>query len=110
FQWNDGTKWVVETYVGSPIDVPIEYLDTLQFMAPPNFSGMFEIKVEAYTVDTDEDGGTTSTAVSGEAVLTNVLIKPVADEVTLALNGRASGLEDTAIPLNIRPTSSDPSE
>jgi len=112
FRWSedDGDTWKEATYGGEPIDVPIELLHTLEFTAPPNFSGMFEIKVEAYTVDTDEDGGTTSTAVSGEAVLTNVLIKPVADEVTLALNGRASGLEDTPIPLNIRPTSSDPSE
>src|SRR5690554_7765444 len=37
-------------------------------------------------------------------------IKPVADEVTLALNGRATGKEDEPIALNIRPTSSDPSE
>src|SRR3546814_19430777 len=61
-------------------------------------------------MDKDEDGGSTSTETSGESLLTNVLIKPVADEVTLALNGRASGSEDADIPLSIRPPSSDPSE
>ncbi|MCK9507104.1 MAG: VCBS domain-containing protein [Pigmentiphaga sp.] len=110
FQWFNGTVWVEETYTGTPIDVPVDYLDTLQLMAPPDFSGMFEIKVQAYTVDVDEDGGTTSEAVSGEATLTNILIMPVADEVMMALNGRADGLEDTPISLSIRPSSTDKSE
>src|SRR3546814_10083471 len=98
------------TYVGEPIDVPVGSLSTLEFKAAPNFSGKFEIKVQAHTIDKDEDGGSTSTETSGESLLTNVLIKPVADEVTLALNGRASGSEDADIPLSIRPTSSDRSE
>ncbi|NYT25604.1 cadherin-like domain-containing protein, partial [Alcaligenaceae bacterium] len=113
FQWSTdgGSTWVEETYVGTPIDVPVEYLDTLQFMAPPNFAGMFEIKVEARTVDYDDDDGTPSSeAVSGAALLTNILVVPVADAVTLAVNGKASGLEDTLIPLRVTPTSSDPSE
>src|SRR3546814_4668067 len=61
-------------------------------------------------MDKDEDGGSTSTETAGESLLTKVLSKPGADEVTLALNGRASGSEDADIPLSIRPTSSDPSE
>ncbi|NKC05288.1 hypothetical protein HED55_25385 [Ochrobactrum haematophilum] len=39
-----------------------------------------------------------------------IKFEPVADEVTMALNGRATGLEDTAIPLSIKTTSSDDSE
>ncbi|MBP6018350.1 MAG: cadherin-like domain-containing protein [Burkholderiaceae bacterium] len=112
FRWSTdgGITWEVRTYVGQPIDVPMAYLSTLEFMAAPNFSGMFKIKVQAHTVDNDEDGdGTKSEKTSGEAWLTNVLIKPKADGVTLALS-HASGNEDSEIPLSIRPTSSDPSE
>src|SRR5699024_2477509 len=46
----------------------------------------------------------------GEAELINLVIGPDADDVTLALNGRAGGVEDTDIPLIVNPTSSDPSE
>ncbi|MCC2602359.1 VCBS domain-containing protein [Sphingopyxis yananensis] len=48
--------------------------------------------------------------VSGSEELTMIKFDPVADDVTMALNGRASGLEDTDIPLSIRTTTSDPSE
>ncbi|MDP1142719.1 hypothetical protein, partial [Klebsiella pneumoniae] len=75
---------------------------------------MVQIQVQAVTVDYDEDHpgdpNYAVEAVSGSATLGNILIKPVADEVTLAINGRAYGREDTEIPLSIRPTSSDPSE
>jgi hypothetical protein len=104
-----GGEWVVVAYVGTPIDIPIEYLSTLQFKAPENLSGSFQIGVQTLTVDTDPNGGTVE-AVSGSSTLTNLVIQPVADEVTMALNARATGIEDTAIPLEIRPTSSDPSE
>ncbi|CAM5208044.1 hypothetical protein CDEF62S_02506 [Castellaniella defragrans] len=111
FQWIEGGVTKTAIFAGEAIQVPVASLDSLQFKAAPNFSGMFKIEVQAYTVDADEDGtGVTSTATSGSAELTNVLIKPVADEVTLALNGRAGGLEDKPIPLTIHPTSSDPSE
>ncbi len=106
----EGGAWVVVPLTNGYADIPVEYLETLQFLAAPNFSGRFNIKVVAYTVDTDPDTGAESTKVSGGATLENILIKPVADEVTLALNGSASGKEDTLIPLSINPTSSDPSE
>lgn len=89
-------------------------MSTLQFLAPENVSGTFKIKVEAYTVDYDDDNegtGTPATAVSGEAWLKGIIIAPVADGInTLSLNGRVIGLEDTPIPLSITPRSSDPSE
>jgi T1SS-143 domain-containing protein len=107
---NDEGDWVTATYTGAPIDIPLAYLDTLQFMAPANLSGSFQINVQTFTVDTDPDTGAQVEAVSGSAVLSNLVINPAADEVTLALNARATGLEDTPIPLDIRPTSSDPSE
>lgn len=116
FRWTEdgGITFKQAIYAGTPIDVPVAYLDTLEFRAVDNFSGQFRIKVEAVTVDYDDDNGigngTPDTAVSGEQYLENVLIKPVADEVTLTLGARARGFEDTEIPLSIRPTSSDPSE
>ncbi|MCG6651856.1 hypothetical protein GHT87_15670, partial [Acinetobacter baumannii] len=114
FKWIDSGVEYTATYTGTPIDVPVSALSTLQFLAPENVSGTFKIKVEAYTVDYDDDNegtGTPATAVSGEAWLENIIIKPVADGInTLSLNGRAIGLEDTPIPLSITPRSSDPSE
>ncbi|WP_233155024.1 VCBS domain-containing protein [Candidimonas nitroreducens] len=111
FKWIEGGVDHIVTYVGSPIDVPVDALGTLQFKAAPDFSGKFDIKVEAHTVDMDDDGnGVSSEATSGESHLVNILIKPVADDVTLTLSGHASGKEDTNIPLAINPTSSDPSE
>lgn len=111
FQWFDGTAWQQDVFDGSPVDVPMQYLDTVQFRAADNFSGQFRIGVQAHTVDPDDDGtGPTDEATSGQAYLTNVLIAPVADDVTLSLAARAQGLEDTEIPLTIRPRSSDPSE
>jgi T1SS-143 domain-containing protein len=105
-----GGAWVAVTYSGSPVDIPVEYLDTLQFMAPRNLSGAFRVNVETYTVDIDPDTGAEVEAVSGLEVLENLVIAPVADEVTVGLNARAAGLEDSLISLDIRPTSSDPSE
>ncbi|MFL1404675.1 VCBS domain-containing protein [Marinobacter sp. M1N3S26] len=111
FRWMEDGVQMEAVYNGTPVDVPVSALDTLEFRAADNFSGQFDIKVQAYTVDEDDEGGAnTAEAVSGEATLTNVVITPVADEVTLSLAARTQGDEDEDIPLNIRPTSSDPSE
>ncbi|RKG31655.1 hypothetical protein D7V21_13335, partial [Acinetobacter guerrae] len=114
FKWTVSGVDYTETYTGTPIDIPVSALSTLQFLAPENVSGTFKIKVEAYTVDYDDDNegtGTPATAISGEAWLEGIIIAPVADGInTLSLNGRAIGLEDTPIPLSITPRSSDPSE
>ncbi|ENV80848.1 hypothetical protein F942_00463, partial [Acinetobacter ursingii ANC 3649] len=113
FKWTVSGVVYTATYTGTPIDVPVRALSTLQFLAPENVSGTFKIKVEAYTVDYDDNAGTgtPATAVSGEAWLEGIIIAPVADGInTLSLNGRAIGLEDTPIPLSITPRSSDPSE
>jgi len=119
FQWGpvvgpDGARQFSEVFGGDPIEVPIEYLNTLEFKAAPHFSGMFEIKVQAKTVDYDEDyPGDESRAdvqVSGDATLTNILIAPKADTVTAILTARVEGDEDERMPLSIRPKSSDPSE
>ena len=114
FQYFNGKSWVVQVYDGkTPIDIPVQYLDSLQFKAPPNFSGKFSIAVQAVARDYDDDHegtGAFDEAVSGNAKLENILINPVADDVTLALNGSASGKEDAKIDLSISPSSSDSSE
>lgn len=114
FRWGPNGEFS-DTFDGTnPVEVPIEYLDTLQFKAAPHFSGMFEIKVQAKTVDYDEDyPGDESRAdvqISGEATLTNILIAPKADSVTATVTARVEGDEDERMPLSIRPKSSDPSE
>lgn len=107
-------KEVILTYNGKdPVQIPMEFLDTVKFKAPPHVSGEFQIGVQAKTVDTDPDTGATVEAISGNATLDGIFIAPEADKVTLAVggvDGRAQGDEDTAIGLSIRPTSSDPSE
>ncbi|MEX2518759.1 MAG: tandem-95 repeat protein [Paracoccaceae bacterium] len=111
FRWvEDGVEMEAVFDGSTPVDVPVDALGTLEFRAADDFSGQFRIKVEAFAVDEDDDGGTTVEAVSGEAFLENILITPVADEVTMALAARTQGDEDDGISLNIRPTSSDPSE
>ena len=107
FTWDGGSG----TFNGTTVKVPMEKLDTVTFTAPPDVAGAFRIKVQAHTVDTDPDGGTVDKATSGEAWLKNILVKPLADEVTLATT-QAKGLEDTPIDLTgkIVPTSQDPNE
>ncbi|MFH7588084.1 DUF5801 repeats-in-toxin domain-containing protein, partial [Oceanimonas smirnovii] len=105
-----GNTWVTQTFGGDAIEVPVEYLDTLQFMGPFNFAGRFEITVQALTRDTDPDDGTINEQISGEATLTNILIKPKADTPTATVTARVKGNEEESIPLSIKPSSSDPSE
>ncbi|MBB3143288.1 T1SS-143 domain-containing protein [Halomonas organivorans] len=110
YQNGDG-DWVVKTFNGVPVEVPVEFLDTLEFKAPRNQKGEFQIRVEAKTVDADPDGGTESTATSGEAILDGILIDtPVADRASMSVTSPAEGNEDEAIALDIRPQSSDPNE
>ncbi|MDT8896337.1 DUF5801 repeats-in-toxin domain-containing protein [Halomonas sp. I1] len=112
FKYIDGDgNEVVLTYNGSPIEVPVEYLDTLEFRAAPNQKGEFQIRVEAKTVDTDPDDGSENTATSGESILDGIHIdEPVADLASLNVTSPAEGNEDEAIPLDIRPQSGDPNE
>ncbi len=111
FKYFNGTSWVTLTYNGSaPVEIPVEYLDTVEFKAAPNVKGSFEIEVQAKTVDTDPDTGDKVSAVSGSATLTNGVIEPVADQVTLAVSSGLNTLEDVPVALKVRPTSSDPTE
>ncbi|WP_327785498.1 DUF5801 repeats-in-toxin domain-containing protein [Zhongshania aliphaticivorans] len=110
YSTDGGTTWVTQTFNGTAIEVPVSYLDTLQFKAANNFAGIFNIAVQAHTIDTDPDTGIISEWTGGSATLSSVTINPVADDVTLAVAGRARGTEDTDIALNIRPISSDSSE
>ncbi|MHB0819562.1 T1SS-143 repeat domain-containing protein [Stutzerimonas stutzeri] len=111
----NGGAWETRTFDGTtPVEIPAQYLDTLQFKAAKNFSGKFEIDVRVKTVDYDDDSegsGTPSVYTSDVvATLENILILPVADQVTLAVHGLAKGDEDTRIPLTIEPRSDDESE
>ncbi|QLF92694.1 hypothetical protein HW090_05595 [Pseudomonas sp. ABC1] len=124
FQYNDGSDLKEVPYNGTPVDIPIAFLDTLKVRGPNNFKGVLSIKVEAVTIDYDENTNVaTDPAVSGEAWLTNVILHPVADQVTLKVDARITANEDAGregvltkedtgkpIALNINPTSDDPTE
>ena len=105
-----GNNSVILTFTGSALQIPMDSLNSVSFMAPANVAGSFTIQVQALTIDTDPNGGAPVHAISGLATLTNLVIAPVADAVTLAVDAPAVGLEDTAIPMVIRPSSADTSE
>jgi VCBS repeat-containing protein len=124
FSTDGGATWQTRTYAGDAVWVPRQYLDTLQVKLPPDVTGTLTVQVQAGTVDYDDDaeqlvlpldpphvsGAGVNVQVSGSATLSTIQFTPVADPVTMALNGRAVGKEDTAIPLAIKVTSSDSSE
>ncbi|MGP7735744.1 DUF5801 repeats-in-toxin domain-containing protein [Oceanimonas smirnovii] len=113
FRYKDASGEFKEViFNGEPVKIPVEYLDSLEFKGPANFSGVVKIKVEAGTIDYDEDAPNTPTdmAVSGESWLTNVIVNPRADQVTLKVKARVLTDEDVPVALNINPTSSDDSE
>ncbi|PRY93414.1 T1SS-143 domain-containing protein [Hasllibacter halocynthiae] len=113
FRWMEDDATVTATFSGAPVRIPAAALGTAEFLPPPEASGRFTIEVNALAQDFDDDAegaGEPDEAVSGQAFLTNLDILPVADEVALTLNARATGQEDTGIPLGIRPSSSDPGE
>ncbi|MCK6404731.1 MAG: retention module-containing protein [Rhodocyclaceae bacterium] len=110
FQYTLGGVTTTLTYTGTPLQIPMDALGTVLFRAAPNVAGSFEIQVQALTIDTDPNGGAPVQTISGSATLTNLVIAPVADPVTLAVDAPAVGNEDSAIPLVIRPSSADPSE
>ena len=111
FKYSDGSGEHLLSFSGEPLRIPVDALASVQFKAPADLAGTFSIKVEALSIDTDPDAPHTSNSqISGEATLGNVVIEPVADTVSLAVVPIAVGREDTAIPLKIMPSSSDPSE
>ena len=88
---------------GSGVDIPAAYLNSVTVKPPLNYSdynlasgASTVVKVQAKTIDYDEDtGASTTPVVSGESYLTFV-VKGVADPTTLAVSP-AIGNEDQAI-------------
>lgn len=98
-------------FAGEPVKIPMQYLDTVKFTGPKDWSGVVKIKVQAGTIDYDEDdNAATKLEISGESWLTNLIIEPRADQVTLKVDTPIKTLEDTPVKLNIVPTSSDKNE
>ncbi|MCX7566523.1 DUF5801 domain-containing protein [Sulfitobacter sp. F26169L] len=115
FRWEvGGVKTAPVTFTGTWVDIPVSVLGSVEFLPSPDFAGQVRFDVLAYTEDFDDDaegvGTPGSTAVSGVAVLSELVIAPVADDVSLTLTARVAGREDQRIPLQIRPSSSDDSE
>ncbi len=125
FQYTDSSGTVTTlTYNGTPLEIPMEYLDSVQFQAPLNIAGTFEITMQALTIDTDPDTGVTNESTTGSVTLSSIDIIPVADQATVSIK-QAQGGEDSGrnpdgsvnvasalngIPLDITPFSTDSSE
>ena len=102
FTYNDGTGNISLTDSGSGVDIPAAYLNTVTVTPPQDYSDFdldagssTVVKVQAKTIDYDEDTGSSVTATSGESYLT-FIVKGVADPVTLGVDP-AYGNEDQAI-------------
>ncbi|GAF54367.1 VCBS domain-containing protein [Psychrobacter sp. JCM 18900] len=90
---------------GTGVDIPAAYLNTVTVTPPQDYSdytvtsesatAQTAVKVEAKTIDYDEDGGASVTATSGGSYLT-FTVTGVADPATLAVDP-AEGIEDQAI-------------
>lgn len=112
FTYKDGSGNTIKLpFAGEPVKIPMQYLDSVEFKGPQNWSGVVKIKVQAGTVDYDEDDGTaTDMVVSGGSWLTNLIVEPRADQVTLKVDAIVKTFEDEPVTLNIVPTSSDTNE
>ncbi|VCU69261.1 Putative mono-oxygenase ydhR [Pigmentiphaga humi] len=110
YSTDGGISWITLAYDGDPVEIPMAYLDTVQFLGPDNVAGVFRIDVQARTVDTDPDpAGGSDTQTSGTATLGNIVLAPEADQAAVSATVQP-GREDQDIPLAVRPTSSDPNE
>ena len=108
---DNGQTWQAADVINGHVAVPMEYLGSVRVNLPKVYdNGLFAIKVEALTVDTDEDDGSKVDAISGVAWLTNIVVLPTAGEVTLQVNQRVVMNEDTSKELFIRTQSTDPKE
>ena len=112
FTYSDGTTTFTIPFAGEPVKIPMQYLDSVQFKGPKDWAGVVKIQVQAGTVDYDEDAPNTATGmtISGKAWLTNLVIAPKADQVTLKVDAIITTLEDKKTTLKINPTSTDESE
>ena len=112
FKYTDASGEHTVIFTGEPVRIPLSALGTVQFKGANNFKGEVNIKVEAVTIDYDEDTPHQATApkVSGGAWLSTLEWDPVADQVTLKVEARVSAKEDGKFSLNITTLSDDPSE
>ena len=108
FTYNDGTNTITLTDSGTGVDIPAAYLNSVMVISPEDYSdfNLFNIlnlaadtetavKVEAKTIDYDEDTGLEVEAISGESYLTFKVVG-VADNVSLGVDP-AYGNEDQAL-------------
>ncbi|WP_238036564.1 VCBS domain-containing protein [Psychrobacter sp. Ps6] len=108
FTYSDGTSTITLTDNGTGVDIPAAYLNSVTVISPEDYSdfNLFNIlnlaadtktavKVEAKTIDYDEDTGLEVEAISGESYLTFKVVG-VADSVSLGVDP-AYGNEDQAL-------------
>ncbi|WP_320158596.1 Calx-beta domain-containing protein [Psychrobacter sp. NZS113] len=102
FTYSDGTNTITLTDSGTGVDIPVAYLNSVTVTSPEDYSDFnlaadteTAVKVEAKTIDYDEDTGAEVEAISGESYLTFKVVG-VADSVSLGVDP-AYGNEDQAL-------------
>ena len=102
FTYSDGTNTITLTDSGTGVDIPAAYLNSVTVISPEDYSDFnlasgteTAVKVEAKTIDYDEDTGMDIEAISGESYLT-FKVAGVADNVSLGVDP-AYGNEDQAL-------------
>lgn len=102
FTYSDGTSTITLTDSGTGVDIPAAYLNSVTVISPEDYSDFnlasgteTAVKVEAKTIDYDEDTGMDVEAISGESYLT-FKVAGVADSVSLGVDP-SYGNEDQAL-------------
>jgi len=112
FKYNDGTNDIFKTVTNSStgVDIPLEYIDTLQFKPAANISGTQQINMIVKTTDIDDDNSAiiSSQEISDSDIL-NLDISPVVDSLTINPTDNYGSQNDT-FTLNLNANIEDISE
>jgi T1SS-143 domain-containing protein len=112
FKYNDGTNDIIKTVTNSTygVDIPLQYLDSLQFKPAPNISGTQSINMKVKTTDIDDDNSLIQSTqeISSDDIL-SLDISPVVDSLTINPTDNFGSLNDT-FTLNLNAIIEDSSE
>ncbi len=91
--YNNGSIDVIKT-LNAPVQIPIEYLNTVKFKAPDNYSGTVKVDMTLGTLDHDEDNpNSTNGPVNSLTSTLQMDVDPAVDPIIVAI-AQSNGLED----------------